>query len=262
MRRQLLLLMFLPLLPLQGLFGCAPLWPTKSAQHTATVQFLSSGDESECVLLRAHGDRVVILFLNRQPRLDRMPEFLARRGLSRVDDTVFLITPLEPPHFPAGVEWERVWCAPATGLLLARATWPEGQIGTMHSVNEPTYLEIPGLMLRLQPLGESGFSSDSLLADLRHAGNRIVLVPLPSAQDDLRTAAAEAPIDLVGLLPSARIESVRALPGLRNTRILVSGTHPETSAGDTLILPDRKRLLFQSTGDGLTSLGQAHDFDT
>lgn len=250
------------LLPLLALLGCAPLWPTKSAEHTATVQFLSSGVESECVILRAHGDRVVMLFLNRRPQLEGMPEFLARRGLSRVDDTVFLIAPVEPPRFPAGVEWGQVWCAPKVQELLSRATWPEGQTAVVRIVSEATQLEIPGLKVRLLPSSDEPGAAGRLLADLRHAGNRIVLLPIQSAPDDLRRAAAEAPIDLIGLLPSSKVESVRALPGLKDTRILVRGTAPDGSSGDTLFLPDHTRMLFQSTGDGLTSLGQAHDYDT
>jgi hypothetical protein len=250
------------LLLLVGPAGCAPLWPTKSAEHTATVQFLTQEDESECVILRAHGDRVVILFLNRRPDLARMPEYLAPRGLARVDDVVFLTTPREAPRFPAGIEWGRAWCAPLAEDLLLRATWPKGQRAEVRAVRQATPLEIPGLALLLRPSGDDQDGQHRLLADLRHAGNRIVLVPIPSAGTDLRTAAAEAPIDLVGLLPPAKIEDLRALPGLRNARILVRGADPDTFTRDTLHLPDRKRLLFQSTGDGLTTLGQAHDVDT
>ncbi|MFH0945300.1 MAG: hypothetical protein V2A76_08900 [Planctomycetota bacterium] len=242
--------------------GCAPLLPTKSADHTATVQFLSPGSESECVILRAHCDRVVLLLLNRRPRLEGLPEYLSRRGLSQVSDTVFLATPDAPPIFPEGVDWGTVWCSEAALPVLDRALWGDGDPPPARAVTQEVQLEIPGVVLRLLPTGASDQAEGHLVADLRHSGNRIVLVPAPAARAGLEIAGAEVPIDLLGLLPSERIPGLRLLPGMKDCRILVRGPGDLSDDRALYILSDRKRLVFQSTDDGLAALGQAHDFDT
>ena len=247
---------------LLALSGCTSLLPTKSAEHTATVQFLSCGTESEYVVLRAHGDRVVLLFLNRRPRLDGLREYLSRRGLSKVSDTVFLATPDAPPIFPEGVDWGAVWCSEAARSVLDQALWSGQDAVPSRTVTQVVQLEIPGVRLRLLPVAQTAQAEGHLVADLRHAGNRIVLVPAPAAQSDLETAAAEAPIDLVGLLPKQRIADLRLLPGMKDCRILVRDAADLGDDRATFILQDRKRLLFQSTDDGLADLGQSHDYDT
>ncbi len=249
---------------LAALPACSGLWPVRAPERLTTVQFLSPEKDSECAVLRSHGDRVVVLFLTDQPRPAALPRFLAARGLSRVDDVVFTVAPRSALAFPEEVAWGRFWCPAAAVPVVAQCRAGRGlhgpQVVTPGSVAE---LDVPGVTLRLVPCGAGG---ERLLADLRHAGNRMVLLPLsPAAPEDLQAAAAEPAIDLLGLLPAEKVEPLRGLPALSQSRILVQGGAASAAAGaaeSTILLGDGGRVLFQSAGSGLVRLRVASDSDT
>lgn len=248
---------------LLALPSCGGLWPGRAPERLTTVQFLSPEKDSECAVLRSHGDRVVVLFLTDQPRPAVLPRFLAARGLSRVDDVVFTVAPRQALAFPEETAWGRFWCPAAAVPVVAQCRAGRGAHGpqavAQGSVAE---LDVPGLTLRLVPCGAGG---SRLLADLRHAGNRVVLLPLsPAAEEDLRAAAAEPAIDLLGLLPAEKVEPLRGLPALNQSRILVQGgaAGAPGAAESTILLGDGGRVLFQSAGSGLVLLRVANDSDT
>lgn len=243
--------------------GCTSLLPSKSAERLATVQFLAPGEDSECVILRAHGDRIVVLFLDQRPWLDGIQDFLARRGLSRIDDVVFLTRPSQPPTFPSGVTWSRVWGPPeATELLRQAARDARPRLESV-AVVASTDVKIPGLELRLIPRMNGSEPIGGLMVDLRHAGNRILLTPRDGFSDDhLRSILASSSVDLLGLVPGDWIGSVSDHPELKNSGFLVHTGAPVVEHPAAILLEQNKRLLFQSAADGLVHLGPAFQLDT
>lgn len=249
------------------LAACGSLLPEKVAERLATLQFLSSGDGSECVILRAHGDRVVLFVLDGEPRLDGIPDYLKARGLAGADDVVFLASPTTPPRFPSGAAWRRVHCARGAEAVLREALAVAAAGGgpsiQLEVVTGPKSLDIPGLDLELAPCAGPAVASPGggappgagLLADLRHAGNRVVLLPVAEiAPQEVRDALAGERVDLVGLLPAGRLAALRELPGLKDSKVVVRSGTPLAAGETALLLAGRERLLIRSAADGLTVL--------